>query len=507
MNRHAHGIKWSGLLIPLITASLVSLSCRSSRKADGHADHGGPAEPGRSHVEATPRGPHGGRLFQEGDIRVELAIHETGVPPRFRAWAWKADAPLAPSQLTLRVDVHRLGDVVDRFAFSPEADYLTADGIVGEPHSFDADVSATIAGRTCSFKYSQQEGRVLLPPEAVTSSGVEILEAGPRRIASRLELPGEVGINRDLVAHVVPRLAGVAREVRHGQGARVRRGDILAVLDSRELADAKSAFLSAVKRLDLARTTLSREQQLFERRVSAEQDFLVARQQLAEAEIGHDVARQKLRALGLASATLEALASDPTANLTRYEIRAPLDGVVIERHLAVGEAVEADADVFVIADLATLWCDITVYAKDIGAVRAGQSVAVRSAELDLSAEGTIAFVGDLVGEQTRTALARVVLPNPLGRWRAGLFVTVEVVHEEVEVPVAVSRAALQTFRDWNVVFQQFGDEFEVRPVELGRTDGEWAEVTEGLPAGARYAARNSFILKAELGKAGATHDH
>ena len=99
------------------------------------------------------------------------------------------------------------------------------------------------------------------------------------------------------------------------------------------------------------------------------------------------------------------------------------------------------------------------------------------------------------------------MQNPEGRWRPGLFVTVEVVQEEVTVPVAVSVDAIQTFRDWSVVFVQYGDLFEVRPLELGRNDGQWVEVLHGLLPGERYVARNSFILKAELGKSGATHDH
>jgi cobalt-zinc-cadmium efflux system membrane fusion protein len=97
--------------------------------------------------------------------------------------------------------------------------------------------------------------------------------------------------------------------------------------------------------------------------------------------------------------------------------------------------------------------------------------------------------------------------NPEGRWRPGLFVTVEIVQEEASVPVAVPVDAIQTYRDWPVVFVQYGDLFEVRPLELGRNDGKWVEVLHGLLPGERYAARNSFILKAELGKAGATHEH
>jgi cobalt-zinc-cadmium efflux system membrane fusion protein len=119
----------------------------------------------------------------------------------------------------------------------------------------------------------------------------------------------------------------------------------------------------------------------------------------------------------------------------------------------------------------------------------------------------VSYVGALVGEQTRTAKARVVLPNPKGVWRPGLPVNIELVADEIEVPVAVSAEAIQTVRDWTAVFGRYGSSFEARPLELGRSDGKFTEVIKGINAGERYAAKNSFLIKAELGKAGASHDH
>ena len=112
-----------------------------------------------------------------------------------------------------------------------------------------------------------------------------------------------------------------------------------------------------------------------------------------------------------------------------------------------------------------------------------------------------------MGEQTRSATARIVVANEKGLWRPGLPVTVEVVAEETQVPVAVAADAIQDLRDWKVVFGRYGDALEARPLELGRRDGRHVEVLSGLRAGERYAAKNSFVIKAELGKAGASHDH
>jgi cobalt-zinc-cadmium efflux system membrane fusion protein len=184
-----------------------------------------------------------------------------------------------------------------------------------------------------------------------------------------------------------------------------------------------------------------------------------------------------------------------------------LQGTVVDRNVTIGEAVPAEAPIFTVADLSTVWVEVAVYAKDLGAVHQGQEALVASTDLGVEAPGRISFIGRLVGEETRSAIARLTLSNTSGQWRPGLFVTVKLVREETTVPLAVATDAIQTFRDWQVVFVKYGDAFEARPVELGRTDGQWIEVVSGLKAGDQYAATNSFAVKAEIGKLGATHDH
>ncbi|WDT74018.1 MAG: efflux RND transporter periplasmic adaptor subunit [Candidatus Manganitrophus sp.] len=189
--------------------------------------------------------------------------------------------------------------------------------------------------------------------------------------------------------------------------------------------------------------------------------------------------------------------------LTRYEVKSPLDGMIIEKRISTGEAMKEDAEIFVIADLSTVWGEITIYPKDLRAVRLGQKVTVRSKELGLEATGKVSFIGSLVGEQTRAASAHVDIPNPNGLWRPGLFVTVELVQEEVRRFRWPFRP--RPFRPSGtgpVVFVQYGNQFEVRPLELGRSDGNWVEVISGLSPGEKYAAKNSFVLKADLGKSG-----
>lgn len=345
--------------------------------------------------------------------------------------------------------------------------------------------------------------RIAMPDAVLKTAGIALETAGPAQIRTAIDLPGAIAFNQDRLVHVVPRLAGIVASSPRDLGERVAKGEILAIIESQALADLKSERLAAEKRLELARATYEREKRLWEEKISAEQDYLAARQALAEAEIAHQKATQKLLALGLTQATLRG----DTRQLTHYELRAPVSGVVVEKHLARGEAVREDSSALVLADLSTLWAEITVYAQDLDAVRFGQRVEVRSTAPPATAAGTVSYVGPLVGEQTRAAKARVLLDNRDGRWRPGMFVTVGVVRDETTVPVAVPAAALQELEGRTVVFVREGEAFEARPVETGRRDGRRVAIVRGLAAGERYAAANSFIVKAELGKGEAGHEH
>jgi cobalt-zinc-cadmium efflux system membrane fusion protein len=194
-------------------------------------------------------------------------------------------------------------------------------------------------------------------------------------------------------------------------------------------------------------------------------------------------------------------------SLQPYEVRAQMSGTIIEKDASIGESVTDNQVLYVVADLGTVWVDLSVYRKDFAKLRKGQAVRVDAGDGSDPAPSTISYISPFGTENTQTMLARAELDNKAGDWRPGLFVKAEVTLESAQVPLAVEAEALQTFRDWNVVFIQDGEEYEVRPLELGRHDGKYIEVLEGIRPGARYASGNSFLLKAELGKAGATHDH
>ena len=486
--------------VPILAVVVVGIILAWMIIAMDRGSHGKP-------TEEEAKGPHGGRWLSEGDFQVEVTIYERGVPPQFRVYPFEKEKPVNPSEVRLTIELHRLGGRVDTFRFKKEEDYLVGDKVVEEPHSFDVKVVADQKGRSYQWEYSQVEGRVELSPEAVKGSGIVVETVGPVRMKSILELPGTIRLNADKVVHVVPRLTGVVTEVRKNLGDKVRKGEVIAAMDSRELADAKREYIESVRRLDFARIAFNREKALWKKKISSEEDYLVKRYALEEAQITHQATAQKLRALGLSKSDLAALTHDPERNFARYELKAAFDGVVIEKHVSVGGAVKEDDTIFVLADLSTVWVDVTVYTKDLNVVRVGQKVTVKSDVLGTNVEGRLTYLGPLIGEQTRTAKGRVVISNPQGAWRPGLFVTVYLIQKEFTIPLAVKASALQKFRGWDVVFIQVGNLFEARPLQLGRRASNWVEVLSGLSAGEKYVSQNSFILKADVLKSGATHDH
>jgi cobalt-zinc-cadmium efflux system membrane fusion protein len=346
----------------------------------------------------------------------------------------------------------------------------------------------------------EEEGLLKLDAERARAVGVSLAEASPALIAGTLQLPGEIRFNEDRTAHVVPRVAGVAESVAANLGQLVKKGQLLATLTSPAVSEQRSELMAAQKRLALARTTYQREKQLWQEKISAEQDYLQAQQALREAEIASANAQQKLAAIGAGSGTAGAL--------NRFELRAPFDGVVVEKHLAVGEAVQDSTAVFTISDLRSVWAEMKVAASDLPFVRVGEKATVHATAFESRATGVVAYVGALIGQETRTAPARITLDNPDGIWRPGLFVNVELTAAGQQAAVAVANAAIQKIDgDKPVVFVPVAGGFKAQAVKLGKADGQSTEVLQGLSTGQRYVKDGAFVLKSELGKATAEHVH
>ncbi|CAI8821895.1 membrane fusion protein, heavy metal efflux system [Pseudomonas sp. IT-232MI5] len=343
-----------------------------------------------------------------------------------------------------------------------------------------------------------EEGHIELSAEQITAAGIQLAEARAQNISRGLPFPGEVRFDEDRTAHVVPRVPGVVESVAVNLGQTVKKGQLLAVIASQQISDQRSEQAAAQRRLALARTTYEREKKLWQDKISAEQDFLQARQALQEAEIAVSNARQKISVL---SGSVVATGGN------RYELRAPFDGVVVEKHLTPGEVVDESTAAFTLSDLSRVWVTFGVSPKDLNKVQVGKAVTVSAPELNAEVVGSVAYVGSLLGEQTRTATVRVTLENPQGSWRPGLFVTALVATDSREAKVAVPETAIQTVEDKSTVFVRTDDGFEARAVELGSRAAGYVEITQGLEPGAQVASAGSFVLKSELGKASAEHSH
>ena len=448
--------------------------------------------------EEILKGPHGGKLFVKDSYGVEITIFEEDTPPEFRIYTYLNNKALDPAMSKVTVELERLGREPQTFNFAKQQDYLRSDTLVSEPHSFDVHINATYNNKNYTFSYKQVESRVSMSDKQLTLNAVEVLTAGPAKIKSTLKLQGEIKLNADKSVLIVPRVGGIIEAVAANAGDKVRKGEVLASVSSQMIADIRSDLLAAQKRVGLARTTYQREKQLWEEKISAQQDYLQAQNDLQEAEINLSRVQQKLGALGAGSSG---------SGQARYDIRSPIDGVVTLKKVSQGQVVSEIDSLFEISDLSTVWAEVVIYAKDINTVKSGQKVTIKAAAFDAQATGNISYVGSLVGEQSRTAMARVVLNNPDKTWLPGLPVNIELTSNEVDVPLAVSVEGLQSLNEETVVFGRYGTYFEARPITLGRRDDKYVEVLEGLNAGEIYAAANSYLIKADIGKAGASHDH
>jgi len=378
---------------------------------------------------------------------------------------------------------------------------LAAIVLVGDRAPGGADAHAHLEEQAHADEHGKEshagDGVIRFTDQQVGVAGITLATAGPVHLDTFIRMPGQIALNEDRTAHVTPRAAGAVSEVNATLGQQVRKDQVLASVASADVAGQRGALAAAERRLDYARKVHAAEKTLWEEQISARQDLLRAEQELSEAQIAVQSARQQLQALGARDAG--------SSNLLR--IRAPFDGVIVEKHITMGEVVGADTRVFTLTDLSTVWADVVVPARDLDIVRVGTDAVIRSIASNTTAPGKVSYVSSLVGEESRSAKARVVLDNPGAAWRPGLAVNIDIVTGSSDVPVAVAVDAIQTADGRQVVYKRVKEGFVAQPVATGRSDGRFVEVTAGLRAGEAYAAAGSFAVKAEQGKAEGSHEH
>ncbi len=204
---------------------------------------------------------------------------------------------------------------------------------------------------------------------------------------------------------------------------------------------------------------------------------------------------------GQALATVES-----NESLSVYTITAPTDGVVLTRNTNIGN-VAGDEALFTIADLSEVWAEFHVFPRDLGKVSEGQKVRVHTLENGKEIEASITLILPTADPLSQTVIAVVSVPNGEGKWRPGMAVEGDVHISEKQVSIAITSDAVQRMEDKIVVFVKEGNAYEMRPIKLGKSDGKYIEVTEGLKVGEQYVSQGSFIVKADIGKAAAKHEH
>jgi membrane fusion protein, heavy metal efflux system len=405
----------------IVLALVTFLAACGSREMGAPQAHEGPAS-----AKEVVKGPHNGRMLVDGALAIELAIFETGVPPVFHAWPTFQGKPVPLDQIALAVDLTRLGDRHDRFTFAPQGDYLRADRVVHEPHSFIVNVEAQYNGKTSHWTYESFEGRTTIVANIAEAAGIRTEKAGPVKLEETVSLYGRIVPDPAHQRDVSARFPGLVRSVQKNLGDRVTAGETLAHIESNE-------------------------------------------------------------------------------SLQTYAVKTPISGTITARAANPGEQSGSGA-LFTVTDASQVVAELSVFPRGRARIRPGARVRVKVPDSDRVVEGNIERIG-LIANADQSVIARARLDNPEAALVSGSFVTAEVAVSERQVPLAVKTAGLQPFRDFTVVYERVGESYEVRMLELGEQHGDWVEVLGGLEPGAEYVTENSYVIKADIEKSGASHDH
>jgi cobalt-zinc-cadmium efflux system membrane fusion protein len=340
----------------------------------------------------------------------------------------------------------------------------------------------------------------LASPEIAQRIGIETAPAVLERHAHRLTCNAETSYDARRSAEVLPRVAGVLREVKVDLGQLVHRGDVLAIVDSAQVGASKAQYLMARAAIELAQVTYDRTVKLTQVKAAPAKNELEALTALNQARATLLDAQQKLRNLSFTDADLARIARE---NDTRneLEVTAPIDGTITAWDATLGEAVEPTTQLFALADTSRMWIWIDVYEHDIATVASGQAVrfAISGAEEPVFS-GTVTWVGTEVNATTRTARVRAELANPEGRLRANQFGQAKIQVEPEHDAVIVPRAAVQDDGNIQLVFLPVsGGLYRPRVVKTVPTDrDDLVEVVRGLEPGQQVVTARAYVLKSEL---------
>lgn len=338
-------------------------------------------------------------------------------------------------------------------------------------------------------KPGSEPSEITLSARQIADAAIEVARPTIGGVAGAIELPATIAGDPQGVRVVSAALAGRVVALNHNLGDTVERGAALAILESREAATLHAEIEAAGARAQLAEANLAREQRLFDQKVTPQQDLIAARTAAVEARIALRLADQQAAATGRSGGALN-----------RIIVTAPMAGAVIARSATLGQMVSADAELFRIANLSSVTITTSLLPADAGRVKPGDRVEVTAP--GRRQQGRVTFVSPILDETTRLVPVIASLDNRAGQWRVGEAVTAAIyLPAKGDKIIAVPSTAVQMIRDKPVVFVRTATGFRAAAVTLARTDGDQVIVASGLDGSERIASTNSFILKAELGRA------
>lgn len=340
----------------------------------------------------------------------------------------------------------------------------------------------------------EKSDAIALSEKQIRDAGIEVaaVRAG---FAGAIEAPAVVAADPQLSALVVSAVGGRVIEIRKQLGDTVKKGELLAIIDSREAAQLGADVAIARRQMELAEAAFRREERLFAEKVSSRQDYELAKAALEDSRTRLRLAEQQLANAGGATQS------------SRVSLRAPIDGVITARQIALGDMAEANAKLFEVVNLNPLSVELSLAPADAARLAVGAAVDVMAD--NRSGNGRIVSLSRVIDPATRQVRAIASLPNPVGNWRIGETVRVSVALADKQAggQLAIPRTALQTIEDKPSVFVRTKEGFAIRHVVLGPAAAGYVTVQSGLDGTERIAVSNSYILKAEHGKGEAGEDH
>lgn len=346
-------------------------------------------------------------------------------------------------------------------------------------------------------------GAVSIKKEDIGLFEVELSKVKSGEIRKLVNAVGEVSLNGDTITHIVPRATGIVKAVSVNIGQNVKKGDLLASLESIELADAKSRYLSELERMTVKKEIFELVEKLKKQGVSFSKEYLGAKSDYAEANIQFKNAKQKLLTYGLKENDIEKISKENIEQFMKFDVTSPVDGIILEKHISIGEFVKDDRDTMTIANLDDVWVNLNVFQDDIPYFNIGKDIRVSSSQSDAFRKYKIAYSSPVVNETTRTAIARIIADNKDNFWRPGEFVRGATEKSVNRYEIIIPKSSVQNVNDKTIVFVEdkvHAGTFFPKEVILGESDDLNYEVKSGLTGGETIVSKGSFALKAQATK-------